>query len=74
MGMNWINISLVGLTQTAPLKDGYFFVPAVVLLGFSFFCNNMADFLLPLRLKQIFSACRFGYTFQRFDTHFIEQY
>jgi len=54
MGMNWFNITLVDFTQTAPLTDGYFFVLAVVLQGVLFLCKSMADFQLPLRVKQFF--------------------
>jgi hypothetical protein len=74
MGMNWLRIILVGLTQTAHLTDGYFFVLAVVLQGVSFLRKGMAGFQLTLHAKQIFFAFRFGHTFQRFVIHFIEQY
>lgn len=54
MGMNCLSTILVGLTQTAPLTDGYFFVLAVVLQGLLFLRKSMAGFQLPLHAKQIF--------------------
>lgn len=46
MSMNWLNMSVVGMT------GGYFFVLAVVLQGVLFLYNSMADFQLTLRVKQ----------------------